>query len=818
MTRQEITKIIGDQYHTANIEEDEYSYAKEAGTLAKLENAVGHKVSHYKLDRRFEDSNDTGNFVVLVETKQNFVDSDAEQLAAYLEEERALHKGRKVICILANTTANDDIRVWKSEIDDDHLLKDETVLESMEHYEKLFAADRQNDREKVMKNTYDLNELLHKKDIDEKKRSQFVGTCLLFVKSEISKIGGSGYIDKAMIDKLDTRWSSLSENVIRAGVQDVLNGLLDGTNNKAKKIELLQRNVLNDQKVKKLTLEDWIQILNAITTGIYKYIDADSSEGQDILNLFFITFNKYTGKADKNQAFTPDHITDFMTRLTEVNRNSRVLDECCGSGSFLVQAMVKELADCRKGRTEADAKKLMNEVKEQHIFGIEVEENAYGLATTNMLIHGDGNSNIEFGSCFEKEKFIKNANPDIVLMNPPYNAKPRTIPDNYKRTWTAKEKDGKEDPTKGFVFVQYLSDVFKRMDKTGVKLAVLLPMSAAIGTSKRITEAKKNILKDNTLEAVFSLPAEVFYPGASVQACCMLFTMGIPHDSKNHETFFGYYKEDGFKKKKNLGRVEQFDNNGHSIWKKIENQWLNLFRNKKVVAGLSAMKSVSGDDEWLCEAYMETDFSTIIKADFENVLNDYLSFLISSGEWKWLDGFLKLRSDESDKDLTLDISKWKEFKFGTLIEKKNIYKAKAHTKEEVEKCSPTFPGAIPFVSRTEPNNSVDMFVVNNDLEGIESGNALIVGDTTATVSYQANDFVAGDHIVVIRAKWLNLYTGLFIVALLRKEKYRYSYGRAFVMDSIKDTIIKIPVDADGNPDWEWMQKFIKSLPCNFIYK
>lgn len=815
MTRQEITKTIGEKYHTANIEEDEYSYAKEAGTLAELEKAVGHKVSHYKLDRRFEDNTDTGKYVVLVETKQNFIDGDEKQLAAYLEEERALHKGRKVICILANTTANNDIRVWKSEIDDAHLLKDETVLDCMEHYERLFATDRQNDREKVMKNTYELNELLHKKDIDEKKRSQFVGTCLLFVKSEISKIGGSGYIDKIMIDKLDERWSSLSESVIRAGVEDVLNGLLDGTNNKTKKIELLQRNVLNDQKVKKLTLDDWIEILNAITAGIYKYIDADSSEGQDILNLFFITFNKYTGKADKNQAFTPDHITDFMTQLTGVNRNSRVLDVCCGSGSFLVQAMVKELADCRRGRTETDAKILMNEVKENHIFGIEVEENAYGLATTNMLIHGDGNSNIEFGSCFDKENFIKKANPDIVLMNPPYNAKPRSIPEHYKTTWTAKEKNGKEDPTKGLVFIQYLSDVFKRMNKTNIKLAVLLPMSAAIGTSKRIAESKIRLLKDNTLEAVFSLPAEVFYPGASVQACCMLFTMGIPHDSKNHETFFGYYKDDGFKKKKNLGRVEQFDNEGHSYWKRIEEKWLSLYKNKKIVDGLTAMKSITGNDEWLCEAYMRTDFSKISINDFEQTINGYLAYLVGSGNWKWLNKYLQIKNQRQES-IIFDINQWKEFTFGELID--NIYKAKAHTKEEVEECEPQNPKAIPFVSRTEPNNSVDFFVLKTDnMEGIESGNALVVGDTTATVSYQDKAFVTGDHIVVIRADWLNLYTGLFVTCLLRKEHYRYSYGRAFVMDSIKNTIIKMPTDNNGNADWEWIEKFMKSLPSNFSY-
>ena len=176
-----------------------------------------------------------------------------------------------------------------------------------------------------------------------------------------------------------------------------------------------------------------------------------------------------------------------------------------------------------------------------------------------MLIHGDGNSNIKFGSCFDLKGFIKDADPDIILMNPPYNAKPIGIPDKYKTNW-GKAKDGKEDPTKGFVFVHYLSDVIKEMNEKReskgkpyktVKMAVLLPVSAAIGTRKIIQAEKRAMLEDNTLEAVFTLPNEIFYPGASVSACCMVFTLGESHvksDGKARETFFGYYKEDGFKK------------------------------------------------------------------------------------------------------------------------------------------------------------------------------------------------------------------------------------------------------------------------------
>ncbi len=636
MTRHDMIECIGKSYMTSNVESGEYSYVKEAGSKINLEAKLGRSVSHFKLDIRFE-KEDT---VVLIETKQIFKKSDEEQLGEYVSQERALHYGKKIIAILANTM-NNEIKVWKSIVDDEHILHGETVLDKMEHYVSLFDLNRQNDREKVLKNTYALNELLHKMDIDERLRSQFVGTTLLYLKNLVHKFGARK-IDEDLRKKLDDYWRIMDGKQLRAAIESTLEGLLDGSDNKAKKIELLQKNVLNDQKVSRLTIINWIKILDTILMDIYRFIDTDSSEGQDILNLFFIAFNKYTGKADKNQAFTPDHITEFMCRLTEVDRTKHVLDITCGSGSFLVQAMVKELADCSRGKTEDEARILRSMVKKENIYGIEVEEKAYGLSTTNMLIHGDGNSNIKFGSCFDHKKFIKDANPDIILMNPPYNAKPISIPEEYKKEW-GNAKDGKEDPTKGFVFVHYLSDITEEINKEReksnlprkeIKCAVLLPVSAAIGTSAVIEKEKINMLENNTLEAVFTLPNEIFYPGASASACCMLFTLGKPHkkaDGTANETFFGYCKDDGFKKKKNLGRIEQFDENNNSKWKAIEEEWLYLFNNKKAVNGKSATAVVDGKDEWLCEAYMKTDYSKLNESDFQQTLNDFIAYLVKEG-------------------------------------------------------------------------------------------------------------------------------------------------------------------------------------------
>lgn len=111
---------VGATYVTSNIEGGEYSYVQEAGSKDTLEKALMKSFTHFKLDIRFED----GDYVVLVETKQKFVKSDEDQLREYLEEERALHAGKKIICILANTK-NDKIKVWRSFVDDYHYLSDE---------------------------------------------------------------------------------------------------------------------------------------------------------------------------------------------------------------------------------------------------------------------------------------------------------------------------------------------------------------------------------------------------------------------------------------------------------------------------------------------------------------------------------------------------------------------------------------------------------------------------------------------------------------------------------------------------------------------
>lgn len=108
----------------------------------------------------------------------------------------------------------------------------------------------------------------------------------------------------------------------------------------------------------------------------------------------------------------------------------------------------------------------------------------------------------------------------------------------------------------------------------------------------------------------------------------MVFDLSQKHSKADRETFFGYFRDDGFEKRKGLGRVEKLDSNGVSLWQNIEKQWLDLYRNKKEVAGLSVMRKVSYKDEWFAEAYMDIDYKTLTQDDFQTTLNNYLSYLV----------------------------------------------------------------------------------------------------------------------------------------------------------------------------------------------
>lgn len=804
MIRTDMISTVGRTYLTSNIENDEFSYKKafsQAGLpFVPIRNKTGRAFE--KLDIRFVKD----NLTILIETKPNYTKVDEEQLSAYVEYEKAL-TGNKIIAILANTT-NDNIKMWRGVVSDNDLMPKESALRTMDEYVEFYTS-KINNKEKVMKNTYKLNELLHCHSIPEKLRSQFVGTCLLALKNN-----------------LDYAIPTLTAAQIRARIKEVLEHLLNSDINKAEKLALLNRNVLENQYIRQLSVVAFREILKFIEDNILPFINDKSTSGQDLLNLFFVTFNKYVGKSDKNQAFTPDHITDFMAKITGVNKHSIVLDPCCGSGSFLVRAMTQALDDCA---TAAEQEKI----KKHQIFGIEFDEDVYGLATTNMLIHSDGNSNIRQGSCFTLVDWIKEAKPNIILMNPPYNGQRIHLPASYVNTWS---RDKKEDPSKGFYFVKYIADVLNSINHQAT-LAVLLPIACAIGTKGVIKEIKEHILEENTLDAVFTLPNDIFYPGATVQSCCMVFKIGKKHsDISTPNTFFGYCKDDGFKKKKNIGRIEQINPiSKKSRWVEIEREWINLYRNRKEKPGYSTTHMIAASDEWICEAYMDTDYSVLSDSDFINTINGYFSYLVSIGkpfdehfviDSKYVMDYFNFLLNRKEINQEVDTSNWKKFVYSKIFDvKKGFYNKKPEH---------TGIGDIPFLGATERCNGVTEYYSIEDIEvasktgdnnnvGIEekifAGNALCVTNngSVGCAFFQPVEFTCSHDVnpLYILNGTFDMYTAMFVATVIEMDKYRWAYGRKWRPERMVKSTILLPAkiqDGEYVPNWEYMREYIKLLP------
>ena len=151
-------------------------------------------------------------------------------------------------------------------------------------------------------------------------------------------------------------------------------------------------------------------------------------------------------------------------------------------------------------------------------------------------------------------------------------------------------------------------------------------MSVAIDCKKNKLAIRKRILKSHILEAVMSMPDELFYP-VGTNTCIMVFTAGIPHNSKK-KTWFGYWKDDGFVKTKTEGRIDKFDK-----WNEIYEQWLNDYINQEERPGQCVRACVTAEDEWCAEAYLETDYNKLTEDDLKKQLMNYKIFkLANKGE------------------------------------------------------------------------------------------------------------------------------------------------------------------------------------------
>ncbi len=308
---------------------------------------------------------------------------------------------------------------------------------------------------------------------------------------------------------------------------------------------------------------------------------------------------------------TPRFVTTLMARITRTDMDSFVWDTCMGSSGFLVSAMEIMIDDAKKRikDTQTLDSKVEN-IKHNQLLGIEILGNIYILAVLNMILMGDGSSQIICGDSHKEGpnfiKIHKDTFPaNVFLLNPPYSA-----------------------PGKGLIFVD---EALSRM-QTGYG-AVLIQENAGSGQGDVYA---KRILEKNTLIASIHMPGDLFNGKSSVQTAIYLFQVNRPHEADDVVTFIDF-SEDGYtrqNRKKSTQKVN-LRNTDHALERYDEVAAICLGKKPKTsyytgANGLVIRDTVSLDgNDWTFNQHKKID-TTPTEADFKKTVADYLAWKVGA--------------------------------------------------------------------------------------------------------------------------------------------------------------------------------------------
>ena len=490
---------------------------------------------------------------IIAEFKGEDKDLKQAHIDELLKNCRIAHaKYKNIIGILYNGI---DILVYKNE----ELVQGEKELLNKEHYLGLFAQNTI-DKQKIYNLTKRINDNLHFKfGINDLKDRMIFTACALVAKRY-----------EAILTK------GMSYNVLRASIFDTLNKSFESAIQQNIKLNILldkysavQVNNPENQDA----IDDFIECISNISDNI----NSDFWQGEDVMAIFFNEFNRYKGKSDQGQVFTPDHITSLMYRLIHVEKDDIVLDAACGSGAFLVKAMCNMIKEAGGNNTDK-----AKEIKRNQLYGIEIDKKIFALACANMLIHKDGKTNLENldSSTPEAAQWIASKGITKVLMNPPFESK--------------------------YGCLDIVQNVLENVTPN--------TLCAFIMPDKKLEKDRKGkkLLKKHTLLKIIKLPEKVF--DAGVTTSVFIFQAQKPQNDK--EIFACYIEDDGLETVKNQGRQDIRDR-----WQTIEDQWIEIIEKQSGNETIQWIKPSEHRSYQMPEKSFE-----IFEEDFVKTMMDYEMF------------------------------------------------------------------------------------------------------------------------------------------------------------------------------------------------
>lgn len=338
---------------------------------------------------------------------------------------------------------------------------------------------------------------------------------------------------------------------------------------------------------------------------IFKAIKYTNS-AEDYLGRFYGEFMSYGGGDGQTLGIvlTPKHITQLFTELLDINEDDVILDPCTGTAGFLIAGMHKEFEKVieRKGlktRKEIELDEDILNIRQNHLHGFEIQSYMFCIATSNMILRGDGKSNLRNDDFMTQNTSVvkKNIQPTVGMMNPPYSQGTKSNPLLYEISFTK----------------QLLDCMIP-----GGRVAVIVPVSTMTGKTKEEQSMKEYILKHHTLEGVITLNPDTFY-GVGTHPVIALFTAGRPHPTSKVCKFINF-TDDGYKVAPHIGLIET------DSAKDKKEHLLDVWNDKIEADTKFCVKStVTAQDEWLHSFFYFND-EIPTDEDFEKTIGDYLSF------------------------------------------------------------------------------------------------------------------------------------------------------------------------------------------------
>lgn len=339
----------------------------------------------------------------------------------------------------------------------------------------------------------------------------------------------------------------------------------------------------------KTPLKFFTEFLNNKIFKTIKYNDS----AEDYIGRFYGEFMSYQGGDGQSLGIilTPKHITQLFCDLVNLNENDVVFDPCCGTGGFLIAAMHNML-----NITSDDNRK--KSIRQKQLHGIEQRDDMFTIATTNMILRGDGKSNLINGDFFKySSSKLQLKQATVGMINPPYSQGSKSNPEGYE--------------------INFIAHLLNSLAEDARCIAIV-PQSTMTGKSKDEQNIKDEIFTKHTLEGVITLNSDTFY-GVGVMPCIAIFTAHQPHP-KDKKCKFINFENDGYKVYPHIGLLD--DGSAKDKKRYLLDVWNN---NAEFESKFCVETTVESTDEWLHSFYYFND-EIPTEEDFDKTIGDYLSF------------------------------------------------------------------------------------------------------------------------------------------------------------------------------------------------